>query len=230
MGSVLTPFGAMLMVTALAVAPAARACGYHDAASINLGMLNVAYPDALFVRTAVWMAQRDHLIATSEQPGAADSPTEKFRNSLLLRQTLASLEGLRGRLAAAAEGQPVPRLAMVFIRSMLWARFEAQGGTLRLEAHASGPASGDVVMVTDEPVVTALLDGRLKPRDARDLGLFRLYGPPAAVAEVASLIERLAPMSPGTAARSDTGSVAGHANAYSSRGISITSAGVTSHE
>jgi hypothetical protein len=43
--------------------------------------------------------------------------------------------------------------------------------------HLQGPESGDVVVVTDEPVIVALNDGRLTLKAAGELGLIRYYGP-----------------------------------------------------
>ncbi len=46
-----------VMAALLAVAFPVAACGYHGNAAV--GALNVAYPNALWVRTAVWQAQLD---------------------------------------------------------------------------------------------------------------------------------------------------------------------------
>ena len=183
--------GAIALAVVIVGSPAAWACGYHDPSSINLGMLNLAYPDALHVRTAVWMAQRDRLISGHEQPEATDSPTARLSEMLRLRETALALGEMRDRLDAGADGQAVPAFSMVLIRSMLWTRFEPAGATLNMAVHAAGPAREDVVIVTDEPVIGALLDGRLTAEQARQLGLVRLYGSPADAANVASLLDRL---------------------------------------
>jgi hypothetical protein len=49
------------------------------------------------------------------------------------------------------------------------------------------------VIVTDEPVIGALLDGRLTPRQASEAGLVRLYGAPADTEAVQALLDRLTP-------------------------------------
>lgn len=183
--------GAVAFAVVLVGSPTAWACGYHDPSSINLGMLNLAYPDALHVRTAVWMAQRDSLISGHEQPQATDSPTARLSEMLSLRKTVSALGEMRDRLGAGADGQAVPAFSMVLLRAMLWTRFEPAGAALNMEAHAVGPAGNDVVIVTDEPVIGALLDGRLTPEQARQRGLVKLYGSPADVANVSSLLDRL---------------------------------------
>jgi hypothetical protein len=182
-----------LVMAALLATSGARACGYHDPSALNLGMLNWSYPDALHVRTAVWMAQQSGLIAASAAPLDDDPLPPAMRQQLRLRETTAQLEALRGRLAAGADGRVLAGFSIVLLRSMLWARFEPTGDTLRLDAHTPGPGADDVVLVTDEPVIDALLDGRLTPRDAQQRGLLRFYGAPAAVAQLGTLFNDLAP-------------------------------------
>jgi len=192
-----------VLASVLAEPPAARACGYHDPSSLNLGMLNLAYPDALHVRTAVWMAQRDGAISRDEQPAATDPPTAAIRAMFRLRETVLRLGALRERIGAALDGRPVPAFSMVQIGPMLWTRFEPAGAMLAMVAHSTGPASDDVVVVTDEPVVAALLEGRLTPREARALGLVRFYGEQASVEHVVSLLDRVVPEK--TASKVDAG-------------------------
>lgn len=183
----------LLLASVLAGTPPAQACGYHDPSSVNLGMLNLAYPDALHVRTAVWMAQRDGAISRDEQPAATDPQTATIRAMFRLRETVVRLGALRDRIGAALDGRPVPAFSIVLIGPMLWTRFERAGAALEMAAHSTGPASEDVVIVTDEPVVAALLDGRVTPREARKLGLVRYYGVQQSMEDVVSMLDRVAP-------------------------------------
>ena len=59
---------AAIMILALANAPSELACGYHDAGSINRGMLNLVYPNALYVTSAVWKAQLVGLLSRDDRP------------------------------------------------------------------------------------------------------------------------------------------------------------------
>lgn len=201
--------GSLVLAAALAAAPAARACGYHDPANLNLGMLNLAYPDAMFVRTAVWMAQRDGVIAANVAPQGNDEPTARQGGIYRLFGTVAALGHLRDRLDVALDGRAVPSFSIMLMQPMLWSRFEISGTALNLQAHVTGPAVSDVVIVTDEPVVDALLDGRLSPQDAQARGLVRFYGTPADVANVSSLLDRL------TVERSAAAVVPGHGTPHS---------------
>lgn len=162
-------------------------------------MLNWAYPDALHVRTAVWRAQGEGALARPEgEAPAPGSPEHLLRQMQQFRWTEAQLRALHEGLVR--QGQALPPFSVVLLGSMLWTRFETIGKAPAIEVHAKGPATDDVVIVTDAPVIAALVGGRLPPRAARLGGLMRLYGEPAAVARVAAGLDDLAvqPMSPGS--------------------------------
>jgi len=127
-------------------APAAHACGYHDPSSVNLGMLNWSYPDALYVRTAVWMSQRDGALSRDGLVAASNPAAAPMCVTHRLQAAALKLTVLRDRLV--------------------------------MTAHTGGPASDGVVILTDEPVIDALLDGKLTPQDARLRGLIRFDGVP----------------------------------------------------
>jgi hypothetical protein len=92
---------------------------------------------------------------------------------------------------SAHDGMATPAFSMAFIGPMLWSRYEAAGGALGMTTHLGGPANDDVVIVSDEAVIAGLLDGRLTPVAARDLGLMRLYGTPERVQGLTSWLDRL---------------------------------------
>jgi hypothetical protein len=189
--------GVLLLAAVLAGMRAAHACGYHDPSSINLGMLNWSYPDSLHVRTAVWMAQRDGALAPTDEPVESAPDMVTIGAMLRLRETTLKLDAWRDRANVTLAGRPVPSFSIVLIGTMLWARFEQAGGKLEVTPHADGPASDDVVIVTDGPVVSALLEGRITSQEARERGLVRLYGPPRNIENVESLLDHMAPSGAG---------------------------------
>ena len=136
------------LALALVAAPRAGACGFHDQALIERGMMNWAYPNSLHVRAAVWSAQ---------QAGAVERAEPSYETVALM------LTALRKYLPG--------RASVVLLTPMLWARY-SPGGT---QVHSDGPAPGDVVYVTEAAVVEAIVLRRMTLDDALAGGLVRLY-------------------------------------------------------
>lgn len=157
-------------VALLAWAHPAWTCGFEDpnSATAARGVLNVVYPDALHVVSAVWRAELDGAIERDNTPASARALVGFGRTTRMLESFGASMN--------AASGPQAPAFAVVLLTPMLWTRFESRGGH-SVTPHVSGPDPGDVVVVTDESVVAALERGRLAPRRAMELGLVRFYGP-----------------------------------------------------
>lgn len=160
------------------------ACGFEDpkSAAAARGVLNWAFPDSLHVSTAVWQAQAAGILDRDQTPAA-------IKALVGYQKVTEKLSAFRDGLAAGLNGHAVPPMSVVMLGPMLWTRFQPDGMGVAMATHASGPASGDAVIVTDEPVIAAVVDGRLTPRDARKLGLLRLYGPAASVTKVANWLD-----------------------------------------
>jgi hypothetical protein len=179
-------FASLIAAGLSATAPAAFACGFENPNSISVtrGVLNLAYPNSLHVVSAVWSAQLDGQIARSELRAGAQP-------LLGYHQAVARLGAFRDRLSTAITGGDVPPFSVVLIGPMLWTNYRPIGTALDMTPHAGGPLSGDVVIVTDVPVIAALVEGRVTAQQARELGLMRLYGSAAAVQGVISWFDRM---------------------------------------
>jgi len=94
--------------------------------------------------------------------------------------------------AAALQSDPssLPAVAVVLVEAHLWGRSTPAEGRAAWQAHADGPANGDVILVTGEPALAALLDGRLRWDAAIASGLVVVAGPAEARAQVASVLAR----------------------------------------
>jgi hypothetical protein len=177
---------AMMSVPGLiAESSVALPCGFEDPNSVSTarGFLNWMYPKALYVGTAVWSAQSQGTIARDERP-------EALKKLLGYHVAVERLGAFRDRLAASLDGGAVPAFSMVLFSPMLWTHYEVSGATLNMTPHVGGPSQGDVVIVTDEPVMVALIAGRVTPQTARELGLMRFYGSPEAVRDITNWLDR----------------------------------------
>ena len=162
---------------------AAVACGFEDPnnAAFQRGMLNFAFPKALWVSTAVWQAQADGLLAP-DNASAANRALLGFRRAADALSTVAE--------ELDAENPALPAFTLVMIGPVLWTRFADEGGAITATPHVKGPSKGDVVVVSDEPVIIAMARGRLDGAAALDYGLIRLYGEPARVAALETALRQ----------------------------------------
>ncbi|WP_296709110.1 hypothetical protein [Rhodoblastus sp.] len=191
-------FSALTIAAALAAAStAAMSCGYDDPAGVSTirGMLNFIYPKSLYVIPAVLQAQANNIIARDDRPAAV-------KVLLGYQQAVAKLGLLRDRLAIVSDDRQKPAFAIILIGPALWTRFEPDGDGLAMMPHAEGPARGDVVLVTEESVISALVDGRLTAASAAELGLIRYYGAAESLSAAQTWLERATQKTHASATRS----------------------------
>ncbi|MBY5523333.1 hypothetical protein [Rhizobium leguminosarum] len=163
---------AALLAAAVAPSPAA-ACGYENPNDIALGLLNWVFPKALYVRTAVWQAEQAGML-----PPRPEIPAKRDLFGSGFRRAAESMTGLGVRMNAAASATgKSPSFSVVLIPAVMWTTFTPTAGGYSVHVHADGPAKGDIVIVTDEKVVRALVDGSFDAAAAESHGLVRLYGP-----------------------------------------------------
>ena len=169
------PYAGLIQIAALAialVAGPASGCGLEgDPVAVEKVAVSYAYPDSLNVMAAVSSARLagklDRTIAIGSQ-----TPEQLETTSLRIR---AALWQLRARLASSPTGA-APSLAIVLLEPMMWSRIATAEGTPKLTLHVGGPATGDVVAVTEEVVLVAINEDKITAGEALSLGLLRLYG------------------------------------------------------
>jgi hypothetical protein len=158
---------------ATASAPA-HACGYH----VAIGGVSVVHPTSIPVAVAIHAAVRDGRLAL-----LADAPAP-----LALLRANGAMRTLATALQSATPD--LPPVALVLVEAHLWGRAVPGAGPTSWQAHTDGPASGDVIVVTGEPALAALLDGRLRWDAAVASGLVVLDGPAEGRARVVGILAR----------------------------------------
>lgn len=165
-----------VLLLAVAARPAA-ACAFDGTIGLNLAP---AHPQALGVAMSVRAAADAGVLdAALLDPNAAGTMGFVRANHRLYRLGM----------SFAASDEAMPPLAVLFVESSLWTRY---AGSLP-QVHAPGAEAGDVVAVTSEAVVAALLDGRLSGADAVRRGLISLDGPPEAVQRAGQALDAAFP-------------------------------------
>jgi hypothetical protein len=149
--------------------PAALACGYHDPATIALGLLNWTYPNALYLRTAAWQA-KDAGVLPPRWKGLQ-------KDLFAFHRAAAAMQDFGRRiLTQPLAGVSAQSFSVVLLESQLWTGFARGENGITVDVHADGPRQGDVVVVTDIKVVRAMLDDALPFAAAEAHGLLRFYG------------------------------------------------------
>ena len=184
---------AALALALAAIAFGASACGLEgDPVTVQKVVVGWAYPDSLSVMASVSSARLsgklDKTIAIGTQ-----TPEQLRETSLNIRAALAQL---RARLARGTPRQ-APSIAIVLLEPMMWSRIATTAGTPGLTLHVDGPATGDVVVVTEAVVLAAINDGRMTAGEALSLGLLRLYGNDGDVASARAWLQTSDASNPG---------------------------------
>jgi len=148
-------------------------------------MLNLVYPNALYVQGAVDEALRAGML----RPAHFTRPGDFFA----LQRTTRNLRRFAGILANGASSE-LPVFSMVLMGPVLWTRFVPGAGGLAAETHVAAPLPHRIVIVTDVPALAALVQGDVSGQYANASGLVRFYGDPA---EIESLHEALVAAFPG---------------------------------
>lgn len=132
-----------------------------------------AHPAALPVAVAINRA----ITAGQVEPVAATTnPTRA------LMRANRQVDQLAERLNGADAGAPA-RLSVLFVEADLWSRLDRNPDTgYRVAHHTAGAEPGEIVLVTGEPALTAILAGRLDIDRALADGVIMIAGDPAAVA------------------------------------------------
>jgi len=185
----------LLLLALAGAAGRAEACGYHAPVDIERGLLNLVYPEAMHVSTAVWQAEQAQLLRAggSREADIACGCLVLLpppRGPFAFHATARQLERF-GRLLADATPESEGTVSLVLIDSMLWTRFVLAGGTVRSEVHSSGPGTDGPVLVSHTSVIEALVDGRLSGDLALERGLLRVYRAEGASGPPGGLLARL---------------------------------------
>ena len=161
--------GAILVLASAAsfAAPAAIGCGFHPSLEVELEDM---YPGSLPVALALRKAADSGVIDAA----ALEAPS---KGTALYVDTVHRLQELTKTLAALPSASELPSsFSLGYVESRLWARFSQTDGKIRIEIHTDGPAAGEAVVLTGEPVVTDLMAGKLSVDRALADGMILIDG------------------------------------------------------
>jgi hypothetical protein len=160
----------LVPLLSLACPQPSSACGFHSPDDLAIGRagLSWSYPKALYVLGAVSMAMGAGILRLSDRLQRGD--LFGFHRVAAKRHSLVSrIDGAGTRLKAS--------VSIVLIGPMLWSVVTPSTDGLSVRTHTDCPAPGTAVVITDVPVLAALLSGDLSSQTAEAASLIRIYGP-----------------------------------------------------
>jgi len=157
----------LLAAMLLTSASLAGACSYHGGAlGVFDGKFRALYPKSSVVYFAIVDAVEEGLLERAAFEPSAEGGYWSAAGRLN--------EIARRLPASPAPGAPA--LSLVFIESDLWARYEPASAGYAVTVHTPGPRAGDVMVVTSEAGIAAVLEGRLPVAAALKRGLIAIDG------------------------------------------------------
>lgn len=160
----------------LGAAPEAIGCGFHEPLEVQLeGMYPGSFPVAVALRRAADKGVID--------AAALEAPSR--RGEAAYGDTVWRLQAFNKALAASpAAAKLPPSFSLGYVESQLWARISQVEGKTRIDIHTDGPLEGEAVVLTGDPVLTAVLAGRLSVDRALADGLILIEGDESAKAAI----------------------------------------------
>jgi hypothetical protein len=114
-------------------------------------------------------------IQAAKSAGRLDAIEEKASGPLAFHRTSAELTQFARTLVGDT---PAPLgVTILYQGPMLWTNVTSTEKGAKVTVHAAAQASGTVLLVTERPVVRALVSGRISGVDAVELGLVTLHAP-----------------------------------------------------
>ena len=163
----------------LSLHAAGWACGYHDPASIRVGLLNWFYPESLHVNGAIWRAQQaGKLPPPDTERLLATGAYRKELDAAAFEKTKRALHRLGVRMSREATMGRTEQFSLVLVENGLWSWFSISRMQQTVAVDVNGPGISELVVVTDDPVVHAMAWGDLPLSEAVEAGLLKLYGDP----------------------------------------------------
>lgn len=128
------------------------------------------YPGSFPVAVALRRAAENGVI---EAPALA-APGKGSAN---YADTQHQLQSFKKVLAASpAAGELPASFSLGYVESQLWARYSRSDGNVRVDIHTDGPAAGEPVVLTGEPVLMQVLAGKLSVDRAVADGMLLIDG------------------------------------------------------
>jgi hypothetical protein len=160
----------------------AKACGFDG---IMLNGFEALHPKSIDVSIAIRAAYEAGMVDRSAiEPITPGSPG--------YWRAVGHLTALQRSLIFDDVNPERPAISVLLVDSSLWSRIASDSGPQGLQVHTAGARDNDVVLLTNEAVLVAILERRLSPVLALEQGLLRVEGGATAAESVRQAILKTA--------------------------------------
>ena len=162
----LTPF-ALAGLLYLGTVTGAAGCGFHTMPEIQFDSMHAG---SLSVAVALRKAADNGTID-------AQALEAQHNHTALYGDAVRDLQTFRHSLDVSPAAAALPAsFTLGFVESRLWSRYTRSDGKVDVDIHTDGPAGQEAVVLTAEPVLTAIMNGTLSAEDAFADGLIAIEG------------------------------------------------------
>jgi hypothetical protein len=105
-------------------------------------------------------------------------------------RAMTRLANFAALLGDRTDSSRLPNVSILLIDSQLWTRLRGGSTGFEIEAHARGPELGDAVIVTNEFILAAIIEGDLSAGRALQIGVVAVDGDRAPAAWVKNQMSR----------------------------------------
>lgn len=160
---------ALLLLASGAAGPPANACGFDG---IMGDAFSAEHPKSIAVAFAISDAVAARIVDKTAMIPIDPGSRGYWR-------AVGHISSFQRLLPATGDaGAQSPGISLLFIDSKLWSRLSPGPKGYELQVHTSGASPDDVVIVTSETILAAVLDGTIEVNKALDLGLIAIDGKP----------------------------------------------------
>ena len=174
-----------MILTMSVLIGSARACGYDSLPTVIKlqGLMNHIYPDSLHVTGAIWEQQKTGRLPMPDgERIVARGAKRKSLEAKALWQMAGLLHAISAEFRSAQSADYGVSVALV--ENMLWVQMlpQSKDPKERFKLDTGNPREGDIIVVTDEPVIDVISQGKMTVMEALQTGVIRLYGDPKSIA------------------------------------------------
>lgn len=168
----------MLLAACLAGIGLARPALPHTLSSSELSraFINIIYPNAFHVFGAIIEAREEGRLPPIDRARVTlrgDARTRLYKAEV--DRSINTMQSLGVAIDKQVAKESQADIAVLLLEPMMWTRYSGRYVNVRQGMQLDGPLDGDIVLITDLPVIESMRSGEMSIAEAIDMGVMRIY-------------------------------------------------------